>query len=83
MANLNILIAVCLGYVAMLFAVAFMAERAALRGRGNWLRSPWIYTLSLSIYCTACDRGQSKGTIHNSAPRSGSRRAASIRRLWR
>ncbi len=53
MATLNILIAVCLGYVAMLFAVAFMAERAALRGRGNWLRSPWIYTLSLSIYCTA------------------------------
>ncbi|MDP5349038.1 MAG: sodium:solute symporter, partial [Paracoccaceae bacterium] len=53
MATLNILIAVCLAYVAMLFAVAFMAERAALRGRGNWLRSPWIYTLSLSIYCTA------------------------------
>ena len=53
MATLNILIAVCLSYVALLFAVAFMAERAALRGRGNWLRSPWIYTLSLSIYCTA------------------------------
>ncbi len=53
MATLNILIAVCLGYVALLFAVAFLAERAAVRGRGNWLRSPWIYTLSLSIYCTA------------------------------
>ncbi|MFU8882543.1 MAG: ATP-binding protein [Rhodobacterales bacterium] len=53
MATLNILIAVCLAYVALLFAVAFMAERAALQGRGNWLRSPWIYTLSLSIYCTA------------------------------
>ena len=53
MATLNILIAVCLAYVALLFGVAFMAERAALRGRGNWLRSPWIYTLSLSIYCTA------------------------------
>ncbi|OZB15096.1 MAG: sodium:solute symporter [Rhodobacterales bacterium 34-62-10] len=53
MATLNILIAVCLAYVALLFAVAFMAERAALKGRGNWLRSPWIYTLSLSIYCTA------------------------------
>ncbi|MDX5401782.1 MAG: sodium:solute symporter, partial [Rhodobacterales bacterium] len=53
MATLNVLIAVCLAYVALLFAVAFMAERAALKGRGNWLRSPWIYTLSLSIYCTA------------------------------
>ncbi|RVV99984.1 sodium:solute symporter [Mesobaculum littorinae] len=37
----------------MLFAVAFWAEQRALRGRLGWLRSPWIYTLSLSIYCTA------------------------------
>ena len=45
---------VCLIYVAGLFAVAFLAERAALRGGIGWLlRSPLIYTLSLSIYCTA------------------------------
>ncbi len=49
----DILLAVCLGYVAMLFAVAFWAERRARRGRLGWIRSPWIYTLSLSIYCTA------------------------------
>ena len=24
-----------------------------MRGKGGWLRSPLIYTLSLSIYCTA------------------------------
>ena len=30
-----------------------MADRAAMRGRAGWLRSPLIYTLSLSIYCTA------------------------------
>ena len=53
MATLNILIAVCLAYVALLFVVAFAAERAAVRGKGNWLRSPLVYTLSLSIYCTA------------------------------
>ncbi|SEO15907.1 hypothetical protein SAMN04490248_10254 [Salinihabitans flavidus] len=53
MAPLNILIAVCLIYVAFLFVVAFAAERAAMRGRGGWLRSPVVYTLSLSIYCTA------------------------------
>ncbi|MYM54657.1 ATP-binding protein [Thalassovita mangrovi] len=53
MGALNVLIAVCLTYVAMLFVVAFMAERAALRGRTTWLRSPLVYTLSLSIYCTA------------------------------
>lgn len=53
MATLNILVLVCLSYVALLFVVAFMADRAARRGRGRWLRSPVIYTLSLSIYCTA------------------------------
>ncbi|MTJ04177.1 MAG: sodium:solute symporter [Sediminimonas qiaohouensis] len=53
MASLNVLIVVCLLYVALLFAVAFMAERAALMGQGGWLRSPVVYTLSLSIYCTA------------------------------
>ncbi|GGE20422.1 sodium:solute symporter [Primorskyibacter flagellatus] len=53
MASLNLLIFVSLIYVAFLFAVAFGAERAALRGQGSWLRSPLVYTLSLSIYCTA------------------------------
>lgn len=53
MPTLNLLIAACLGYVAFLFVVAFAAERAAALGRGGWLRSPLVYTLSLSIYCTA------------------------------
>ena len=49
----NLLIFVSLLYVAFLFAVAFGAERQARRGRAGWLRSPLVYTLSLSIYCTA------------------------------
>lgn len=49
----NILVAVSLGYVAILFAVAFAAERRRVAGQGGWLRSPLVYTLSLSIYCTA------------------------------
>ncbi len=53
MATLNVLILVCLGYVVLLFGVAFAADRLAAAGRGRWLRSPLIYTLSLSIYCTA------------------------------
>lgn len=53
MATMNVLVAVCLVYVAFLFGVAFAAERAARNGRGGWLRSPLVYTLSLSIYCTA------------------------------
>ncbi|MGB8621882.1 MAG: ATP-binding protein [Paracoccaceae bacterium] len=49
----NILVAVCVGYVAMLFIIAFIAERRASAGRVGWLRSPLVYTLSLSVYCTA------------------------------
>ncbi len=53
MASANMLMLVSLGYVALLFAVAFTADRLAVTGRTTWLRSPLIYTLSLSIYCTA------------------------------
>ena len=53
MSTLNLLFAVCIGYVLFLFAVAFAADRMALQGKKAWLRSPLIYTLSLSIYCTA------------------------------
>ncbi|CTQ32100.1 Sensor protein kinase WalK [Jannaschia rubra] len=48
----NLLAAACLAYVAFLFLVAFAGERQAARGSGL-LRGPVIYTLSLSIYCTA------------------------------
>jgi len=53
MVSFNWLVTVALIYVAFLFIVAFFAERRAARGRDAWLRSPMIYTLSLSIYCTA------------------------------
>ncbi|WP_187428773.1 Adaptive-response sensory-kinase SasA [Roseobacter fucihabitans] len=54
MASLNVLVTVSLAYVFVLFCVAFAAERAGARGRaGRLLRSPLVYTLSLSIYCTA------------------------------
>ncbi len=49
----NLLVLACLLYVAFLFAVAFVVEGRAARGRLGWLRSPLVYTLSLSIYCTA------------------------------
>jgi signal transduction histidine kinase len=49
----NLLVLACLTYVIFLFLVAFLAERRAERGRARWLRSPLVYTLSLSIYCTA------------------------------
>ena len=53
MVAFNVLVAVALAYVAFLFAVAFFAERRAAQGSGGWLYSPVVYTLSLSIYCTA------------------------------
>nr|WP_235789840.1 sensor histidine kinase [Ruegeria pomeroyi] len=40
-------------YVILLFGVAFAADRLSSTGRTTWLRSPLVYTLSLSIYCTA------------------------------
>ena len=49
----NLLVAACLLYVIALFAVAFVVESRARVGRLGWLRSPLVYTLSLSIYCTA------------------------------
>ncbi|MDZ4138237.1 MAG: ATP-binding protein [Erythrobacter sp.] len=49
----NLLVLACLAYVAFLFLVAFWVERRAARRAVGWLRSPLVYTLSLSIYCTA------------------------------
>jgi Na+/proline symporter/nitrogen-specific signal transduction histidine kinase len=49
----NLLVLACLAYVALLFAVAFVVERRAEGGALTWLRSPLVYTLSLSVYCTA------------------------------
>ena len=51
--SFNLLVLTCLGYVVLLFAVASAAERAAVAGRAGWLRSSLVYTLSLSVYCTA------------------------------
>ena len=53
MLSFNALVLVCVGYAILLFAVAFWAERRAMRGKLGWLRSPIVYTLSLSVYCTA------------------------------
>ncbi|AZQ67428.1 sodium:solute symporter [Silicimonas algicola] len=51
--SFDVLVTLCLAYVLLLFAVAFWADKRAARGRMGWIRSPAVYTLSLSIYCTA------------------------------
>lgn len=49
----NLIVTAALAYGALLFAIAFFADRYAAKNGGRWLRSPWLYTLSLSVYCTA------------------------------
>jgi Na+/proline symporter/nitrogen-specific signal transduction histidine kinase len=49
----NLLVVLSLIYVAFLFVVAAAAERGARGGKAGWLSSPLVYTLSLSVYCTA------------------------------
>jgi len=53
MPSINILLAACLGYVALLFAVAFVVDRRARRAPIQLLHSPVVYTLSISVYCTS------------------------------
>ena len=47
------LVAACLAYAALMFWVAYAADRVAAAGRLRWLDHPAIYTLSLSVYCSA------------------------------
>jgi len=51
--SFNLLVILSLIYVAFLFVVAAAAERQAAGGRAGWISSPLVYTLSLSVYCTA------------------------------
>jgi len=52
MISSNVVILVALAYVAILFGVAALADRQVARGHFGWLKSPFVYTLSLSVYCT-------------------------------
>jgi Na+/proline symporter/nitrogen-specific signal transduction histidine kinase len=39
-------------YLGLLFAIAYYADKRADAGR-SIIRSPWIYTLSIAVYCTS------------------------------
>ncbi len=39
-------------YPALLFAIAFYAERRAKVGR-SIINNPWVYSLTIAVYCTA------------------------------
>ncbi|MYZ47560.1 ATP-binding protein [Propylenella binzhouense] len=40
-------------YLALLFVLAFATDRMAANGRAKLIRSPVVYTLSLTVYCTS------------------------------
>jgi Na+/proline symporter len=46
-------LALSLGYVAFLFAVAYHGDRKARRRGGPPTAKPAIYALSLAVYCTS------------------------------
>ena len=66
MVPFNILVLVCLVYVGLLFLVAFLVERRAHARALPWLRSPLIYTLSLSIYSGQSASGTSRRSLSRS-----------------
>lgn len=49
----EILGAIAIAYVAFMFALAHAADRASVAGRWRWMDRPVVYTLSLSVYCSA------------------------------
>ncbi|MDY7094631.1 MAG: sensor histidine kinase [Acidobacteriota bacterium] len=46
------IVAVALGYLGLLFAVAWFGDRRAEQGR-SLVANPWVYALSMAVYCTA------------------------------
>jgi Na+/proline symporter/nitrogen-specific signal transduction histidine kinase len=45
-----ILLMILSGYLAVLFFIAHWAEK---KGNSKWTNNPYVYTLSLAVYCTA------------------------------
>ena len=47
-----VLLIISLGYIGLLFGVAYYGDLRADRGR-SIIANPYIYTLSIAVYCTA------------------------------
>ncbi len=47
-----LVVGVSFAYLALLFAVAYWGDRRAAQGR-SVIGSPWVYALSMAVYCTA------------------------------
>ena len=60
-----LLLLIILGYLMLLFSVAYFAERKELQGK-SLVSNPYIYSLSLAVYCTSWTFYGSVGKAANS-----------------
>ncbi len=52
MLSAPLVIGVSFAYLLLLFAVAYWGDLRAAQGR-SVISSPWVYALSMAVYCTA------------------------------
>ncbi|KRA42615.1 sensor histidine kinase [Devosia sp. Root635] len=53
MLSADFVIATAVGYVGLLFVLAYFGDRRARVNTKSFLHSPAVYTLSISVYCTS------------------------------
>lgn len=53
MLSADFVIATAVGYVGLLFVLAYFGDRRARSNQKSFLHSPAVYTLSISVYCTS------------------------------
>ena len=49
----DFVILTAIAYVGFLFILAYVSDARAKRGKSGIFRSPFVYTLSISVYCTS------------------------------
>ena len=72
-----LLLLVSVGYVGVLFAVAYYGDQRATKPRARWLR-PVVYRLALAVYCSSWTFYGAVGT-RGRAPASAICRSISAR----
>jgi Na+/proline symporter len=53
MLSADLVIATAIAYVGLLFLIAYVGDSRTRNRSGGFLRSPFVYTLSISVYCTS------------------------------
>ncbi|MBL7558724.1 sodium:proline symporter [Olleya sp. YSTF-M6] len=61
--NNYLLVIIIVMYLAVLFYIAFLAEK---KRQSKWVNNPYVYTLSLAVYCSAWTYYGSVGIAANS-----------------